>query len=95
MKFEDWKEIMVHKPLNVLLLTLIQSYDRYIKENQDKWEALRHTSALTENFKETVEWEKEEDDYQRERYEWLLEYIADKYGVLDNIRKEKCENETN
>lgn len=80
MHFEDWKEMMKKKDLDSQLLWLVNSYDRYLKENHDKWETLRNESRLTDNYKEAVDYNNREGDAQKERYEWLLEYISENYS---------------
>lgn len=80
MQFEDWKEWIENKDLDSQLLWLIDSYDRYLRENRDKWEALRNTSHLSDNYKEAVDYNNREGDAQRERYEWLLQYISNNYA---------------
>lgn len=76
---ESWKELMKHKDLYSQLLWLIDSYDRYLRENHDKWESLKNASHITENYKESIDYNNREGDAQKERYEWLLEYISENY----------------
>lgn len=76
MRNEDWFKMMEGKSLDALLIWLINSYDSYMRENHDKWNTLRHASILTENFKEAVDYNNREADAQKERYEWLLNYIS-------------------
>lgn len=84
MSLEDWKELMKEKSLDAQLLWLIDSYERYSKENHAKWECLRNASRVTDNYKEAVEYSKQEADEQKERYEWLLAYISTNYISKDN-----------
>lgn len=80
MQFEDWKELMKKKDLDSQLLWLIDSYDRYLRENRDKWDSLRNASRVSDNYKEAVDYNNREGDAQRERYEWLLQYISENYA---------------
>lgn len=79
MDIESWKELMKHKDLYSQLLWLVDSYDRYLRENHDKWESLKNASHITENYKEAIDYNNREGDAQKERYEWLLEYISENY----------------
>lgn len=96
MHFEDWKELMKKRDLDSQLLWLIDSYDRYLRENRDKWESLRNASRVSDNYREAVDYNNREADAQRERYEWLLQYISENYICRSKLEKEieelKAEN---
>ena len=79
MKNEDWKEWIADKDLDTKLMWLLYSYDAYLREAQDKWNSLRHASLITDNYKESVDYNNREADAQRERYEWLLNDISENY----------------
>lgn len=79
MNNESWKELMKHRDLYSQLLWLVNSYDRYLRENHDKWESLKNASRITENYKEAIDYNNREGDAQKERYEWLLQYISENY----------------
>jgi len=79
MQNEDWKELMKGKSLEAQLLWLIESHERYLEENKLKWKALNHTSLFTDDFKEAVSYNNREADAQKERFEFLLEYISENY----------------
>ncbi len=93
MRLEDWKEYVKKKDdIGDLLYWLIFSHDQYEKESRRKWECLSNASLLTENFRETVDWCYEEALGQKERFEWLYEYIATNYvkkGGIDHAAEKE------
>lgn len=96
MKFEDWKELVKSKPLDVQLMWLMDSYDRYRDRHAEMWDDLTNCSVLTKNegFKEACAWAKEECDAQKERYEWLLNYIYETYKDSSILMVQKGEGNT-